>query len=219
MKILSLDVSGNYSSISMLNDDEVNTFTQTHDRKDRPDWDKLFSSIGFDSTKDFDSLDGMAFACGPGSYTALRITASFLKAIAEVKKLPLIAISNLLSMAHEASQWIDEADANIYVALEADKKESYFCSYQKNNHKLTPLLAEGIMQMDELLELLKKDDCYFVGTGWPTAAENHKQFLDQVIGSAEPIAIIAKQSLETGESFLPEDANPIYLKTPEYKKS
>jgi len=37
MKVLSLDVSGNYSSISLLHDDEVNTFTQTHDRKDRPD--------------------------------------------------------------------------------------------------------------------------------------------------------------------------------------
>ena len=219
MKILSLDVSGNYSSISLLHNDEVNTFTQTHDRKDSPDWDKLFTRIGFDSKEGFDSLDGMAFACGPGSYTALRITASFLKAIAEVKKLPLIAISNLLSIAHEASQWIDEADTNIYVALEADKKESYFCSYHKNSHKLTPLISEGIMQMDELLDLLKKDDGYFVGTGWPTEAENHQHFLNQVIGSAEPIAIIAKQSLETGESFLPEDANPVYLKTPNYKKS
>ena len=82
MKVLSLDVSGNYSSISLLHDDEVNTFTQTHDRKDRPDWDKLFASIGFDSKEGFDSLDGMAFACCPGSYTALRITASFLNSIA-----------------------------------------------------------------------------------------------------------------------------------------
>ena len=219
MKILSLDVSGNYSSISLLNEDEVNTFTQTHDRKDRPDWDKLFLSIGFDSTKDFDSLDGMAFARGPGSYTALRITASFLKAIAEVKELPLIAISNLESIAHEASNWIDKIETKIYVAIEADTNESYFCSYQKNDHKLTPLLAEGIMQMDELLELLKKDDGYFVGTGWPTGVENHQQFLNHVTGSAEPIAIIAKQSLETGESFLPGDANPVYLKTPNYKKS
>ena len=87
MKILSLDVSGNYSSISLLHDDEVNTFTQTHDRKERPDWDKLFKSIGFDSKEGFENLDGLAFACGPGSYTALRVTASFLKAIAEVKKL------------------------------------------------------------------------------------------------------------------------------------
>ena len=219
MKILSLDVSGNYSSISMLHDDEVNTFTQTHDRKDRPDWDKLFSSIGFDSTKDFDSLDGMAFARGPGSYTALRITASFLKAIAEVKKLPLIAISNLESIAHEASNWIDKIETKIYVAIEADTNESYFCSYQKNDHQLNPISAEGLLQMEELSDLLNKDDCYFAGTGWPKAAENNPQFLAQALGSAEPIATIAKTRLETGEIFLPENANPVYLKTPDYKKS
>ena len=219
MKILSLDVSGNYSSISLLNDDEVNTFTQTHDRKDRPDWDKLFSIIGFDSTKDFDSLDGMAFARGPGSYTALRITASFLKAIAEVKKLPLIAISNLESIAHEASNWIDKIETKIYVAIEADTNESYFCSYQKNDHQLNPISAEGLLQMEELSDLLNKDDCYFAGTGWPKAAENNPQFLSQALGSAEPIATIAKTRLETGENFLPENANPVYLKTPDYKKS
>ena len=219
MKILSPDVSGNYSSSSMLNDDEVNTFTQTHDRKDRPDWDKLFSSIGFDSTKDFDNLDGMAFARGPGSYTALRITASFLKAIAEVKKLPLIAISNLESIAHEASNWIDKIETKIYVAIEADTNESYFCSYHKNDHQLNPISAEGLLQMEELSDLLNKDDCYFAGTGWPKAAENNPQFLSQAHGSAEPIATIAKTRLETGEIFLPENANPVYLKTPDYKKS
>ena len=219
MKILSLDVSGNYSSISLLNDQEVNTFTQTHARKDRPDWDKLFSSINFNSKEDFDSLDGLAFACGPGSYTALRITASFLKAIAEVKKLPLIAISNLESIAHEASNWIDETEAKIYVAIEADINESYFCSYQKNNHKLNPISAEGVLPMKDLSTLLKNDDCYFAGTGWPKAAENNPQFLSQACGSAEPIATIAMTRLESGESFLPENANPVYLKTPDYKKS
>ena len=219
MKILSLDVSGNYSSISMLNNDEVNTFTQTHARKDRHDWDKLFSSISFNSKVDFDGLDGLAFACGPGSYTALRITASFLKAIAEVKKLPLIAISNLESIAHEASHWVDEIEAKIYVAIEADTNESYFCGYQKNNHQLNSISPEGLLQMDELSDLLKKDDCYFAGTGWPKAAENNPQFLSQALGSAEPIATIAKMRLETGESYLPENANPVYLKTPDYKKS
>ena len=219
MNILSFDVSGNYSSISLLNNDEVNTFTQTHDRKDRPDWDKLFSSIGFDSKDDFDELDALAFACGPGSYTALRITASFLKAIAEVKKLPLIPISSLESIALEASHWIDEAEARIFVAIEADTKESYFCSYQKNNQKLNPISDEGVMQMTELLELLKKDDCYFAGTGWPKAEVINPKLLGEVNGSAEPIAIIAKTRLETGKNFLPENANPVYLKTPDYKKS
>ena len=92
MKILSFDVSGDYSSIALLNSDEVNSFTQTHERKNRPNWDELFSKVGFDSKKDFNGLNAIAFARGPGSYTALRITASFLKAIAVVKKLPLIPI-------------------------------------------------------------------------------------------------------------------------------
>jgi tRNA threonylcarbamoyladenosine biosynthesis protein TsaB len=219
MKILSLDVSGNYSSISLLNDDEINTFTQTHDRKERPDWDKLFARIGFDSKQGFDELDGLAFACGPGSYTALRITASFLKAIAEVKELPLIAISNLESIAHQASQWIDVTEAKIYVAIEADSKESYFCSYQKNQDKLSPIVNESVIAMDKLTALVNDEDCYFAGTGWPMKATKHSNFLSQVAGSAESIASLAKKKLETGECFLPENANPVYLKTPDYQKS
>ena len=218
MNILAMQSSGDQTSVSVMLDEEINSFSLTHARKDRPDWDKLFASISFDSKEGFDNLDGLAFACGPGSYTALRITASFLKAIAEVKKLPLIAISNLESIAHEASNWIDEIETKIYVAIEADTNESYFCSYQKNDHQLNPISAEGLLQMEELSELLNKDDCYFAGTGWPKTAENNPQFLSQALGSAEPIATIAKTRLETGESFPPENANPVYLKTPDYKK-
>ena len=219
MKILSLDVSGNYSSISLLNDDEVNTFTQTHDRKDRPYWDKLFARIGFDSKKGFDTLDGLAFASGPGSYTALRITASFLKAIAEVKELPLISISNLESIAHQASQWINAVEANIYVTIEADSKESYFCNYKKNKDELTPTAAESVIEMGKLTAIANKEGCYFAGTGWPIEVTKNSNFLSQAKGSAESIALLAKKKLETGASFLPENANPVYLKTPDYQKS
>ena len=108
------------------------------------------------------------------------------------------------SIAHEASHWINEAQVKIYVAIEADTNESYFCSYQKNNHKLNPISIEGLVQLEELSDLLKKDGCYFAGTGWPKAAEKNPQFFSQALGSAEPIAIIAKTRLETGEDFLPE---------------
>jgi len=219
MKILAFDVSGGYSSISLLNDEEVNTVTQTHDLKDRPDWDKLFESIGFDSNDGFDALDGIAFARGPGSYTALRITASFLKAIAEVKKLPLIPISNLASIAKEASNWINENEAKIFVTIEADANESYFCSYEKNNDEVCAIEEESVISMDLLLKILDDEGCYFAGTGWPNSIKKHPNFLSQAIGGAESVAIIAKKKLETNKDFLPEDANPVYLKTPEYKKS
>ena len=219
MKILSFDVSGNYSSISFLNNEEVNTFMQTDDRKERPDWDKLFESIGFDSDEGFDVLNGIAFACGPGSYTALRITASFLKAIAEIKKLPLVPISNLESIAKESSYWINENKAKIFVTIEADANGSYFCSYEKNNDEVLAIEEESVIKMNHLLKILDEEDCYFAGSGWPEQIEKQPNFLSQAIGSAESIAIIAKKKLETNQDFLPEDANPVYLKTPDYKKS
>ena len=133
--------------------------------------------------------------------------------------MPLVAISNLESIAQEASTWIDDEETKIYVAIEADTKESYFCDYQKNNNALKQISVETVLQMDELSDLLNQDDCYFAGTGWPKDAENHSRFLSQAMGSAAPIAILAKKKLETGKDFLPENANPIYLKTPNYKKS
>ena len=133
--------------------------------------------------------------------------------------MPLIAISNLESIAHQASQWIDVIEAKIYVAIEADSKESYFCSYQKNQDKLSPIVNESVIAMDKLTALVNDEDCYFAGTGWPMEATKHSNFLSQVAGSAESIASLAKKKLETGESFPPENANPVYLKTPDYQKS
>ena len=51
------------------------------------------------------------------------------------------------------------------------------------------------MQMTELSDLLKKDDCYFAGTGWPKAEAINSKFLGEANGSAEPIAILAKKRL------------------------
>ena len=73
--------------------------------------------------------------------------------------------------------------------------------------------------MDLLLKILDEEGCYFAGTGWPNSIEKHPNFLSQAIGGAESVAIIAKKKLETNKDFPPEDANPVYLKTPEYKKS
>ena len=218
MKILAFDISGTYSSIALLDGNEVNGFTQTHERKHRPEWDELFSRINFDSYKDFNTLDALAFAQGPGSYTALRITASFLKPIAVIKNLPLIPVSNLKSLAYEASQWIDSDNASIVAALEADKNESYFGSFSKSSINIEATAEESVLSMEELSSYETNSSIYFVGSGWPKNIQDNSQYLSFAKPGAEAIAALAKSELETGKSFDPELANPVYLKTPEYKK-
>jgi tRNA threonylcarbamoyladenosine biosynthesis protein TsaB len=218
MKILALDISGTYSSIALLSGDEVNTFTQTHERKHRPEWGELFSRIDFDSTKDFDSLSALAFAQGPGSYTALRITASFLKPIAVVKSLPLIPISNLKALAYEAAQWIDEDEAEILVTLEADQNESYFGAFAKSLTGIESVGQESVMSFEELGAYQSNSSSYFVGSGWPESIGKNLQYLSLAQPGAESVAALARLELETGKMFDPELANPVYLKTPEYQK-
>jgi len=218
MKILALDISGTYSSIALLAGDEINTFTQTHERKLRPEWGELFSRIDFDTTTDFDSLDALAFAQGPGSYTALRITASFLKPIAVVKNLPLIPISNLKALAHEAAQWIDEDEAEILVALEAHQNESYFGVFTKSLTGIESVGQELVTSFEELDAYQSNSSSYFIGSGWSQTIDSHSRYLALAQAGAESVAALAKIELETGKTFDPELANPVYLKTPEYQK-
>ena len=38
MKVLAIKTSGDHTSISVILHDEVNSFSMSHERKDRPDW-------------------------------------------------------------------------------------------------------------------------------------------------------------------------------------
>ena len=218
MKILAFDISGTYSSIALLNGSEVNSFTQTHERKNRPEWDELFSRINFNTLKDFDTLDGLAFAQGPGSYTALRIIASFLKPIAMIKNIPLIPVSHLKSLAYEAAQWIDADNASIVATIEADKNESYCGSFAKSSANIEATSEESVISLEDLCSYEADNSLYFVGSGWPKNIKDNPQYLPLAKPGAEAVAALAKNELETGKSFDPELANPVYLKTPEYKK-
>ena len=46
MKILAIKSSGDRTGISLMLNDEINSFTMNHDRKDRPNWDMFLDNIG-----------------------------------------------------------------------------------------------------------------------------------------------------------------------------
>ena len=45
MKILAIKSSGDRTGISLMLNDEINSFTMDHDRKDRPNWDMFLDNI------------------------------------------------------------------------------------------------------------------------------------------------------------------------------
>lgn len=98
MKILAIKSSGDRTGISLMLNDEINSFTMDHDRKDRPNWDMFLDNIGHKKIFNLSEIDLFAFENNQNSFTATRITASFLKGIAIALKKPLISIEDNLDI-------------------------------------------------------------------------------------------------------------------------
>ncbi len=118
MKILAIKSSGDRTGISLMLNDEINSFTMDHDRKDRPNWDMFLDNIGHKKIFNLSEIDLFAFENNQNSFTATRITASFLKGIAIALKKPLISIEDNLDI----EDLVIIAKEKFLSAEDADKK-------------------------------------------------------------------------------------------------
>ena len=94
MKILAMKSSGDRTSVSVVLNDEINSYSMTHERKERPNWEMFLSNIGLNKTFTLKEIDLFAFANNQNSYTATRTIASYMKGLAVALEKPLISIKD-----------------------------------------------------------------------------------------------------------------------------
>src|ERR1700674_3870338 len=103
MLILAIDTSTRAGSIALLRDREV--LAEIAAREETPYSARLFRDLELlQSRAQFriDQIDVFAVACGPGSFTGLRVGLTAVKAWAEVHGKPIAAISGLEAIAAES---------------------------------------------------------------------------------------------------------------------
>jgi hypothetical protein len=118
MRVLAIQSTGDQTSVSVINNDDILTYSLDHERKDRPDWNKMLQNIGLGMSFTLNDIDLFAYANSTGSYTATRSVASYLKGISVALNQPLMAIS---------ANNIDElsADSIAKLALDQFKQSDY----------------------------------------------------------------------------------------------
>ena len=221
MKLLAIDSSGDSSSVALIYEDEILSYSKTHARKERPNWNDLLGSVGLNSQIHISEIDCFAFGRGPGSYTGIRSLASFMKGLSWTQKKPLVGISNLQSIAYQANTKADNKKFNVInVALKSDLDEVYFCKYP-SSALLETQSDEKVLSYKELADpmLLSNPSAIYAGNGW----DDERIKLDassivKIHSDALSIAHLAELKFNNQDKFLPEDANPVYLKDTNYKK-
>ena len=122
MNVIAIQSSGNKTSLCAIIKDDVVQYSLKHERKERPNWSEMLSSIGLDSFFTLEEIDIFAYANNSNSYTATRSVAAYLKGITSAISKPLIVID---------SDDVDNLDSDV-VAKKA--LEKYLNS--KNNSDL-----------------------------------------------------------------------------------
>lgn len=163
MKMLALDTSSSACSVAFVNDC-YNILK--HEVIPKQHAQSILSFIAEVLPCPFFELDALAWGCGPGSFTGLRIAAGVMQSLMFTYNLPLIDVSSLAAIAQVACQAHD-ACQEVIVTIDAGMGEVYWGKYRVDEQDNLILLAgEGRIKISELSQLPISPDCYVVGEVW-----------------------------------------------------
>lgn len=166
MKILGLDSSGIVASVAITEDENLIAeytvnYKKTHSQTLLPMLDELVRMTEID----LDSIDGIAVAAGPGSFTGLRIGSATAKGLGLALKKPLIEVPTVDALAYN----LYDAQGMICPIMDARRNQVYTGIYRFEDHELVTVEAQMAIPMTELIEKLndKGQPVIFLGDGVP----------------------------------------------------
>lgn len=151
MNILALDTSTSACSLALLTETEVRV---RHEITPLRHAKQILAYLEEILGPDVASLDALAWGCGPGSFTGLRIAASVVQALGFAYQLPVINISSLAAIAQTAYQ--ERGWQRLLVAVDARMHEVYWGVYQINEEGVAVLQGEEGLYAPAALPALMK---------------------------------------------------------------
>ena len=170
MKILGLDSSGIVASVAIVEDDvliaeyTVN-YKKTHSQTLLP----MLDEIAKMTELDLNSIDAIAVAAGPGSFTGLRIGSATAKGLGLALKKPLIAIPTVEGLAYN----LYDISGLICPIMDARRKQVYTGIYRFTDHQLKVVEDQMAVPMETVIEKLNQygEAVRFLGDGVPVFHE------------------------------------------------
>ncbi len=162
MKILSFESSAKACSVALLDNgilvgEYYQNCGQTHSRTLLKMAEDLLENCGISS------VDAVACAAGPGSFTGVRIGVAAAKGYAWGAQIPCIGVSTLEAMAHQARNY----NGLICCVMDARRDQVYHGLFDCENGELNRLVEDCAISIEELKEELSHytEPILFVGDG------------------------------------------------------
>lgn len=219
MRILALETSTDCGGIAILEEEAVVAaltlnLRKTHSQRLMRDVDFLLDESGLKAR----DLDAIAVACGPGSFTGVRIGMACAKGLAFAGGMPIVGVSTLEALALHSA----EPDILLCPILDARRGEIFGAAYRLSAETcgLREVLAGRAEPMENFLDRIT-ERALFSGDGAIKFADAIKVRLGKNarfampgrnLPSAVTVALLGREKLAQGEVGDIESLIPIYLR-------
>jgi len=231
MKLLAVETATEACSAALYIDGVVTErFELTpkeHTRLILPMIDSLMTDAGLKPQQ----LDALAFGCGPGSFTGVRIATGVIQGIALGADLPVVPVSTLAAIAQDFFDNNSKAQAELstfnvaFTAMDARMGEIFWGVYQRDEQGFAELIGKESVIPASDVEF--PDLCGAgVGSGWGVYKQELMIRLAGRVSYCEigllpragAIARLGVRGFELGLTVPVEQAMPVYLRDKVAKK-
>ncbi len=220
MNILAIDSSGLSASAAVLSDNMIKAEYSvcnklTHSETLMPMIDEVIKASG----SSLGDMDYIAVACGPGSFTGLRIGSATAKGLAEAVGKRVIAVPTIDALAVNMHGF----SGNIVPLIDARRNEAYTGIYRFEGDKLIVIREQCAVPLTDIIKDVNERSkrTVFLGDGAISFREQideictveHEYALPgQMLQKASSVAWLAAAYAKEGIDQDPGDHAPVYLR-------
>ncbi len=224
MKILALDSSGLVASVALAEDDKLIAeytiqYKKTHSQTLLPMLDEIKKMVELDLS----TVDAIAVAAGPGSFTGLRIGSATAKGLALALEKPIVPVPTVDGLAYQ----MYGTDALVCPIMDARRSQVYTgiyeFVYEKDHYDMRVIKNCCAVAFDEIAECLNELNrkVIFLGDGVPVFGERMAEVMKVPYTlapahrnrqSAACIAVLGSMYYAQGKFESGEEHSPEYLR-------
>ncbi|MCL2719232.1 MAG: tRNA (adenosine(37)-N6)-threonylcarbamoyltransferase complex dimerization subunit type 1 TsaB [Lachnospiraceae bacterium] len=220
MKVIALDSSGLVASVAIVEDEiliaEYNIqYKKTHSQTLLPMLDELKRMTELS----LDSVDAIALAAGPGSFTGLRIGSATAKAFGFALGIPLVEVPTLDGLAFN----LYGTDKLVCPLMDARRNQVYTGVYAFDEFDLITLLPQYVVDISEIVTVINQmgREVIFTGDGAPIYAEQLVSLVNVPYSfapahlnrqRAASLAVLAMKYIKEGKTVSAAGHSPFYFR-------
>lgn len=213
MKILAFDTSTENLSVALWLDGQIVSQDCPADQRHTDLTLPMIRRVLDEAGSSLAQLDAIAYGCGPGSFTGLRIGCGIAQGLAYACNLPLLGIVSLLALAEASGQ------DKVYACLDARMGQIFCAAYERQSEGWVCRVEPTLCQPQQL-PAVAGSGWAGVGSGFRTYLEVLRQQLGDTLVSvdasafphAAAMARLAAKDFAAGKAVPPEQANLLYLR-------